>query len=91
MNSDQIQQAVRLANGIQTLSAKELSMFVGKTILSSIDRYEAKSAIESVAKEEFHKEFGTLVKSWVDVAEDMAKETEACFACEVLTSLHLER
>lgn len=91
MNSDQIQQAVRMANGLQVLSKKELSKIVGKFILSSVESYEARSAIKKVAKEEFQREHGTTVRSWIDLADTMAEDTEASFASEVLNSLSLER
>ena len=91
MNSDQIQQAVRMANGLQILGKKELSKLIGKVILSSVESYEARSAIKTVAKEEFVKEHGTTVRSWVDLADNMAEDTEASFASEVLHSLQLER
>jgi hypothetical protein len=80
-----------MANGLQVLSKKELSKIVGKFILSSVESYEARSAIKKVAKEEFQREHGTTVRSWIDLADTMAEDTEASFACEVLNSLSLER
>ena len=91
MNSEQIQQAVRMANGLEVLGKKELSKIVGKFILSSVESYEARSAIKKVAKEEFQREHGTTVRSWIDLADTMAEDTKASFACEVLNSLSLER
>jgi hypothetical protein len=91
MNSDITKQAVRIANGIEVLSKKELNAILGKFILLTLDPYEVKSAIKEVAQEEFKKEHGKVAKSWVDLADNMAENTDASFASEVLNSLWLQR
>jgi len=88
MNDDTLKQAVRMKQGIECLSIRDLNKLVGAYIVGTQPSYIARSAIRDVAKEEFVKEYGKAQLSWVDKAEQYCQDTEANF---ILESLHGDR
>jgi len=83
---DILEQAVRLKEGIDTLTLKELNVFVGRHIASMTEEYKIKDAVRKVAKDEFEKVHGRSAVSWVDYAKDFSDELSASFTLESLSA-----
>lgn len=86
-----IEQAVRMKEGIECLSIRQLNVLVGEFITQQVEDYKLKDAVRTVAKEEFEKKFGSTCVSWVDYAEGYSKGTGASFALEGLYTEKVNR
>lgn len=99
LNEKLLESAVRMKAGKGCYDIKELNQFVGQIVLalaeghSSLGQKQVKDAVKAVAKEEFSKDHGKNVVSWVDYAETYGKDTPAQngFLLQGLSQLSLEK
>lgn len=83
LNEKLLQSAVRMKAGKGCYEIQELNQFVGQVVLALAEGFDilgkkqVEDAVKAVAKEEFEKDYGKSVVSWVDYAEKYGKDTPA--------------
>ena len=94
-----LETAVRIKAGKNAYSIQDLNKYVGQVVLALAEGFDilgkkpVADAVKAVAKEEFEKDHGKSVVSWVDYAESYGKDTPAenGFLFESLHQDRLER
>ena len=96
LNTETIESAVRLKQGLGQYDLAQLNKFVGSVVMQlaetdTIGKMHVKEAVKNVAKEQFAKDHGKTQVSWVDYAEKYADNVDENFCLESLTAMRVER
>lgn len=97
INSNELETAVQMSQGILVQDLESLNRFVGEAIMQlagqdNLGSINVKNAIEKVAKDQFEKDYGSRQISWVDYATKFSENLDGSpfLHSEILAS-RLER
>lgn len=99
LDKEILENAVRIKQGLATMDIADLNKYIGQVVLNlaeshgTLGRLNIENAVKSVAKEQFEKDHGKSVVSWVDYAEEYGEDTPAknAYCFQALDQLRLER
>ena len=97
INSNELETAVQMSQGLLVQDLESLNRFVGDAIMQlagqdTLGAINVKTAIEKVAKDQFEKDYGSRQISWVDYASKFSENLDGSpFLLDEMLANRLER
>jgi hypothetical protein len=86
MNNKLAKKCVKLANGLETLSLKKLNELVGELGMNQLPDWQKKPIVKEVALEAFKAQYGKSSMTYLEYAEEFAKDDGKSFGLQARLS-----